>query len=617
MSNLPKHLLKEPSCVTDSTIVPGAFLFVYPENVSCFLCENWSNRLDALNLKGVEESSQVALYSVVAHTADLKFMTGSSVRQDNYLARPVMIYFREGQNRHTLDLTSFFLKDKTVEEYLLTIVEQDQLKQMKRMNTLDSVCNVEIIKTVDKVGEKSVNAFQWRNEASTLLDDIFKIDLFDSPNVFMVGLFRTSPETKLGGWSSRSFQLASDMWVNSKSNDGTNESNDHSDDAERQRQVKFVGTYNAKVSRIILQNLTDDLTTVIDEQDAVVAFKRSENVLMWMMPSDIDDPSVIVDHCLRALDLSPNPEFSRYTPETSRQIWGNSNAVHVLIVVDEAEENMINVKQQVKAIQSIVPGLPNAHFSVVPRIRENDNILSFLDILSPSSTYLKKDNTSISTGSPANVVIVDRTKKGSSPLKYRLYPDYISSTSSVHLGTKDIRSFIRHYLDNELKPHWKSEKPLFLSELPKSDEGVVAVSGLDLENLLKETKYDIILSFEAKWCRTCQMFMPRLKEAAKNIQKTFPNRLLFFSVNLENNEIDHILDDISLRQQPWQYTMPLIWIPSSSEQKSESLPWRGSHGVIPINEGEITKFILSKDGYKNKKLEGEQEGGQEEQRIEL
>ena len=61
-----------------------------------------------------------------------------------------------------------------MEEYLLTIVEQDQLKQMKRMNTLDSVCNVEIIKTVDKVGEKSVNAFQWRNEASTLLDDIFK-----------------------------------------------------------------------------------------------------------------------------------------------------------------------------------------------------------------------------------------------------------------------------------------------------------------------------------------------------------------------------------------------------------------------------------------------------------
>ena len=277
--------------------------------------------------------------------------------------------------------------------------------------------------------------------------------------------------------------------------------------------------------------------------------------------------------------------------------------------IDEDEKNAINVKHQLKAVQSIVAGLPNAHFAVVPRnLPDNKGILSFVDLSSDPRDFLSETIKNEIEGAPANIVIVDRSKKNGPPQKYRLYPDYVSTSTSLRLHAKEIRSFVRNFLEHKLTAHWKSE--VKSTRLPQVDGGVTAISGLDLQELVQNdvdflwaedtedrTKQqpDIVLSFEASWCHTCASNMPRLKEAAKHVQHRFPRRLVFASVNLEKNEIEHLLTGVSLRQQPWQYTMPILFIRPG--QNVESLPWRGSRGALPINEEELTKFLVRKDGY--------------------
>jgi len=136
-------------------------------------------------------------------------------------------------------------------------------------------------------------------------------------------------------------------------------------------------------------------------------------------------------------------------------------------------------------------------------------------------------------------------------------------------------------------------------QLQAVDVGLVAVGGLDLQQCIhdNDAKTDILLSFEASWCRTCQMYRDNLKEAAIAVQAKYPQRIRFLSVNLEKNEVDHALPGISLRQQPWQYTMPLIWIPHGDGEQAVSLPWRGARGALSINEEELTKFLLTREGY--------------------
>jgi len=591
--------------------------------------------LDGINFSPLINEFHITLHSIPATTVDHQTTTGYTAAgtgtdggtnetiQATYLPRPLLIYHRGGQPRNTIDLVSLSLNGGTLSEMLRAVVVEDHLKQQKMFLAMCTSTGTGTEEEGTRTTTSNKNVFEWHSSATALLDDIFGTDVFESSNVIMIGLFGTAPTL---GWSSNAFQKAAQLWQSSTTttvhhqepqdnqpNDGGGEENKEEEE-ERRGKVQFVGTHDAQIARLVRQNLTDNGRNRLSNNEEitpmVVALKRSENVLMWMMPSDIDDPQVIVDHCVQALDMTPKPEFSRYTPATSREIWGSGHSVHVLITVDEDEKNALNVKQQLKAAQSIVAGLPNAHFAVVPRnLPENKGILSFVDLSSNPRNFLSEEiKNNVEGGAPANLVIVDRSKKNEPPQKYRLYPDYLSTSSSVRLNAKEIRSFVRNFLEHKLTAHWKSEAKSTL--LPQVDSGVTAISGLDLQELVQNdvdflwaeesedhTKQqpDIVLSFEASWCRTCASNMPRLKEAAKQVQNTFPRRLVFASINLEKNEIEHLLTGVSLRQQPWQYTMPMLFIRPG--QNVESLPWRGSRGALPINEEELTNFLVSKDGY--------------------
>jgi thiol-disulfide isomerase/thioredoxin len=566
------------------------------------------------------QSIGATLYSAAAndiqlgdHSQNLMVVTGAvSVLSlfssaSSYLPRPVLVYHRDGRVRSTIDLVALSADIKW-ESHVLALIQDDLDRQHNETVMLCSEedAAAQASSTFSSTFSSTSASFKWVNDQTKLLNEILSSDIFETPNVLMIGLFHNAPDTTHQGWPARAFQHAANMW--SKNNPTVGEENE-SESSSSSSSVLFLGTYDSEVARHVRQHLMNDGAAVVaaevdDEEGqpheshvttllaSVVALKRAENVMLWMSLSDLDSIAAMLDHVRTAQSMTPRLEFSRYTPETSRQIWGLSNEIYVLVIIDEtvSSNTAAIVEQQKMAVESVASGLPAAHFSIVPRISSNEGILKFLDILVHPREYLIPDG---GAGSPANVIIVDRSEKHMK--KYRLYPDFIPTTT-VRLKSNDLKSFMKKFSSKQLSPHWKSEPKA--STPPPVDGGVVAVSGSDLQSIMtnQADEKDIILSFEASWCRTCTALTPKLKEAASLVQKKFPNRLHFLSVNLEKNEIDHILSSISLRQQPWQYTMPLIWIPHDGKH-AENLPWRGTRGVVPINEDELLKFLDTKDGF--------------------
>jgi len=588
------------------------------------LCKRWSAKIDATNLEHIQ-SIGATLYSAAAndillgdHSQNLMVLTGAeselslfSSSASSYLPRPVLVYHRDGRVRSTIDLVALSADIKW-ESHVLALIQDDLDRQHNETVMLcseeDAAAQASSSSTSSTFS--STSSFKWVNDQTKLLNEILSSDIFETPNVLMIGLFHNSPDTTHQGWPARAFQHAANMWSKNNPTVGEeNESDSSNSSSSSSSSVLFLGTYDSEVARHVRQHLMNNGAAVVVAEDdkeegesheshetsllaSVVALKRAENVMLWMSLSDLDSIAAMLDHVRTAQSMTPRLEFSRYTPETSRQIWGRSNEIYVLVIIDEtvSSNTAAIVEQQKMAVESVASGLPAAHFSIVPRISSNEGILKFLDILVHPREYLIPDG---GAGSPANVIIVDRSEKQMK--KYRLYPDFIPTTT-VRLKSNDLKSFMKKFSSKQLSPHWKSEPKA--NTLPPVDSGVVAVSGVDLQSIMTDEVdgKDIILSFEASWCRTCTALTPKLKEAAFLVQKKFPDRLHFLSVNLEKNEIDHILSSISLRQQPWQYTMPLIWIPHDGKN-AENLPWRGTRGVVPINEDELLKFLDTKDGF--------------------
>ena len=86
--------------------------------------------------------------------------------------------------------------------------------------------------------------------------------------------------------------------------------------------------------------------------------------------------------------------------------------------------------------------------------------------------------------------------------------------------------------------------------------------------------------------------MPNLRDAAKDLLVQWPRALRIITVDVNENEVSHLLEGIELRRQPWQYTMPLVLLPAGVRgAKAKPAPWRGEQGVLPINTDSVTSFV--------------------------
>ena len=50
--------------------------------------------------------------------------------------------------------------------------------------------------------------------------------------------------------------------------------------------------------------------------------------------------------------------------------------------------------------------------------------------------------------------------------------------------------------------------------------------------------------------------MPKLRGAARELLAKWPDKIRIITVDVNENEVAHLLNGIKLRMQPWQYTMP-------------------------------------------------------------
>ena len=584
------------SCSTSKT---SSLIYIFPQQKHCFLCKRWAvkvnNVVNDIKHLNIHLNSLSSSDPLPTHLNSLSIKTGANPSNEIYLPRPLLILLNNcGKIQHEIDLVALPI-DIDLSTHLTHLIETNERQHNEIMN---NICES---KSTEDISD-TVNTWNTKNHSS-LLNDLLGSDIFDTPNVIMIGLFDTAPSTTCNGLPALAFHTASTKWMQQEQ-EKNNENIENN--------VQFIGTFNSTAARLIYQNVTNEIWNETEEESAfepqIIAFKRGENVLLRMPSSDLNNYLAILIHAQRALEMTPSLEFSRYTSETSRTIWSANTNVHLMVVVDEDYvNNTENVALQLKAVESIASGLPNTHFTIVSRTSSNQGILNFLDLLNHPRENLIQN---AGNGSPANIVIIDRTSEHTR--KYRMYPDYISKTS-IQLNRNKLKAFVKAYRKGNLKPHWKSEPQIKKEEEATDiDVGLTATSGLDLSWYMNDTanNIDIILSFEASWCRTCKLYTPNLAEAATKIQQKFPNRVRFLKINLEKNEVDHILHGVSLRQQPWQYTLPLVWIPhvdrsegaiqdneEQKRKKAENFPWRGSRGALPINEEELTKFLLTREGY--------------------
>jgi hypothetical protein len=480
-------------------------------------------------------------------------------------------------------------------------------------------------------------------EADALSDEVLaalhQIDMFDAPDVLVLGLFFNAETTLL---HQKAFAQAQRVWANAQPIHG--DGDDGGGDGEGPR-VKFVGVRHAAASAAVLRNLTyaDHSADLDHHHPVIVAVKPLDNLNVWMHAADTTSARSITGHIQSTLRMAPSEasELLRYGRFTSQTVWGMDTNTHVFVVVDESPANKKGgvdyAQQQIDAVRAMARRVPasRAAFVLVPRTPENAGIIRHLGFSEPTTAILatgsvgkeaehQEDAKEGRSFVVADVAIMDRS--GSVPKKYRMSADFavkapLPSRANKEdtgeekirrlsaFGSPGVKAFLAAFFQGTLEPYWRSANGPTAGQDLVDLRGELAktiverVAGNTLAALLEEeTRLRSGVSFlvgltAQKWCNACERNVPKLREAAGELLATWPDTLRIITVDVDENEIAHLLTGIELRRQPWQYTLPLVLLSPSSENDSEAgmtvktAPWRGALGALPIDATSLAAFV--------------------------
>jgi protein disulfide-isomerase A1 len=256
------------------------------------------------------------------------------------------------------------------------------------------------------------------------------------------------------------------------------------------------------------------------------------------------------------------PLVIKFSPETSRQIFGGSIQVHSLIFSDELEGDLLE------------------SFTAAAK----DNRGKLLHVHVPSSETRVTEYFGITKEQMPTIMIADMTKA----VKKYAFGDR-------ELTKDGIASFEKEFLAGKLSPTLKSEEP--------SDEDtanpVKIIKGKSFEDIVVKNKNDVFVKMHAPWCGHCKALAPTWDELAEKLKDV--DTVTIAKMDATANEVDYPGADV-------EGFPTLLFFPGND--KANPVKYEGGRELDALaswlKEHASTKFELS-DSKGEEKPEGSDE----------
>ena len=86
--------------------------------------------------------------------------------------------------------------------------------------------------------------------------------------------------------------------------------------------------------------------------------------------------------------------------------------------------------------------------------------------------------------------------------------------------------------------------------------------GTTFASFRSSQKHDMVLALTANWCHPCGHYRKALDEIGAAFAED--PELEVAIIDVDENEIVHLLGGVQLRRLPWRFSMPLVFVPRHS-----------------------------------------------------
>lgn len=345
-----------------------------------------------------------------------------------------------------------------------------------------------------------------------------------------------------------------------------------------EEEVHFAASFTCNTSRALL----DREMPLLDGEPLprVLIFRPAENEIYSMPPGDSFRPGALATHVAQVVAANRRQLFFRFTRQDSQKLWQMQSDMHVLVLCGDADS------PHIAKLATLVARRISAKQATVLVVESNAESAGLRRYVGAESSQ----NTSV-----AHIAVVDRRFDDGIYRKYQLAVDGVLSPLPLPASREtvtDVLAFLRKSLAKELPAFWRSAPVPDVAAGSAADEmgPVRKLVGTTFASFRSSQKHDMVLALTANWCHPCGHYRKALDEIGAAFAED--PELEVAIIDVDENEIVHLLGGVQLRRLPWRFSMPLVFVPRHSSGGAAEIPF--GHGFRhggAVNLDALREFV--------------------------